>query len=163
MEKLPKAVAPRGTVVSRRSVEPFCPALGISRFESAVRNGSIKPRGPCDLTQLAGAGNVRHHLALAALNQGAHVVLPHCQRIAHLALVGAAVVDARRSALVPALMVENLLDDVRLHADIGHTSRNGPSDVVDLPTCHAGPRIEGAFALDPTGETVAAHPEQRVA
>src|SRR5262245_40934002 len=90
--------------------------------------------------------NVGDNLALAARDQATHVILPQRQRVAHLTLVARPVVDARRSALVPALMVENLLDDVRLHADVGHARRHGPADVVGRPVGDAGAPIERDLA-----------------
>src|SRR5262249_48947645 len=57
-------------------------------------------------------GREGNTLALAG-DQRVDVAFPHCQRVAHLALVAGPVVDARRSSPMPGLMVENLLDDVR--------------------------------------------------
>jgi hypothetical protein len=55
------------------------------------------------------------------------------------------------------LVVKNLLDDVRLHAEIRHPRGDASPDIVHRPSRHARAFVECAFAMDPTDEAVAAH------
>jgi hypothetical protein len=52
---------------------------------------------------------------------------PNVQCVFYVASVGAAIVDAGDTGLVAALVVQNLLNDVRLNADIGHARRYRPT------------------------------------
>ena len=69
-------------------------------------------------TSMSAAGIVhsnRKHVdnSIAAFNKRADLIGPHRQRRSDLALVTASIVDAGDAALVAALVVQNLLDDVR--------------------------------------------------
>jgi hypothetical protein len=64
--------------------------------------------------------------------------LPQRERGTHLARVARSVIDASRASLVAAYVVQNLLDDMRLHADVGQPGCNGPPDVVRRPLGDAG-------------------------
>jgi hypothetical protein len=75
---------------------------------------------PC-VASSGGLWRIRQDLALAARDQRAEVVVPCRQRGAHLALVGAPVVNPRRSGAVPAVVVE---DSLIVYADeIRNTAR----------------------------------------
>jgi hypothetical protein len=60
-----------------------------------------------------------HRCRLGALNDCANMIGPSGERIAHVALVWAAVVDAGDPAVVAGNMDQHSLDDVRLDAEIG--------------------------------------------
>src|SRR6516162_11267868 len=97
---------------------------------------------------------VGDHLALAALDDGADMVFPQRKRGADLGRVAALVVDARRAALVAGLMVENLLDDMRLDSDVGHAGGNGAPKVVQRPgRRYARAPVEGGLRQRPIRET----------
>src|SRR5262249_59097163 len=84
--------------------------------------------------RLLARGTQWQHPVLTALDQRADVVFPHRERVAHLALIGAVVVDAGDAAPVPGLMVENLLDHVRQNAEIVQPSRDRPAKIVHRPS-----------------------------
>src|SRR5690349_10669361 len=67
-----------------------------------------------------------------AVGHQPNVALPHRQRVARLALVWAAVVDARRSGAVAASMVEDLLDNVRRYSNIAHARGDGSPNIVQV-------------------------------
>ena len=64
-------------------------------------------------------------LRLVPPTMAGDMVVPQQQRGAHLALVARPIVNPRDAALVAALMVQNLLDDVRHDAEIGHARGDG--------------------------------------
>src|SRR5262249_37644483 len=97
--------------------------------------------------------------ALGALDQRAGGVFPERQGVADLVRVDALVVNAGNAAPVPALMVENLFDDVRLRPDVVHAGRDRSADVVQGPVVDVRALVEGDLGFIPTGETVGAHPE----
>src|SRR6516162_8261779 len=97
---------------------------------------------------------VGDHLALAALDDGADMVFPQRKRGADLALVARSVVDASRASLVAGLVVKDLLDDVRLHADVGQLGGNGPPDVVQRPSDDARALIKRLLLVIPAREAV---------
>ena len=107
----------------------------------------------------------RHDHALAAFGQDAHVVGPHRQRGLHLALVAAAIVNACGAALVAALVVQNLFDDVRLHAEISHAARGRPANVVqhERRDAVAERLVERGLAIAPRLEALRADAEQIIA
>src|SRR5262249_19243878 len=126
-----------------RSVNHFTPAqnaAGTTRLRSASSH-SVR--------------RYVHNLALAAFDQRTHVILPQRQRVAHFALVTGPVVDARWSALVPGLMVEDLVDDVRRHADVGHLGGGAAPEIVRGPVADPGALIERGLAPVPGGEATA--------
>src|SRR5262245_42446163 len=94
-------------------------------------------------------GPHRDHLPLAAFNDGADMVFPQRQRAADLALVARSVVDARRASLVAGLVVKDLLDDMRLHPDVGHAGRRRASDIAQLPVGDARAPVEIALVVVP--------------
>src|SRR5262245_43654555 len=101
------------------------------------------------------------NFALASINKTADMIFPQRQRGAHLALVARSVVDASNAAAMAAMMVEHLLDDVRLHPEVGHPRCNASPDVVQHPLTNAGALIEIALAVDPAREpSRAMHTEQ---
>src|SRR5262249_3899899 len=106
----------------------------------------------------ASSGNLRQrdHLALATLDQRANVVVPRHQRSAYLTLVGASVVDARRSRLVAALMVQNLLDHVREKPDVRNFGGNVCANVGGCPSGDARALVKLRLATRPSGEAAAA-------
>ena len=76
--------------------------------------------------------------------------MPQRQRGAHLALVDASdckCPPVRR--LCPDLVVQNLLDDVRQHAEIGHARGDASADVVRRPIFHTRAPIELRLATRP--------------
>src|SRR6266511_5612013 len=97
---------------------------------------------------------VGDHLALAALDQRAQMVMSRRQRVAHLALVTRSVVDASRASLVAGLVVKDLLDDVRLHADVSQLGCNGSPDVVQRPSDDARALIKRLLLVIPAREAV---------
>src|SRR5262245_6863047 len=107
-----------------------------------------------------------HDLALAALGQRAHMVAPQSQRRFDFAFVGTAVVNARRTSLVATVMVQKLLDDVRLHPEVGHAGRARSAKVMQRPWLDliAEPRIKRRFGACPAGKpSIRAITEQGIA
>ena len=92
------------------------------------------------------------NLALAAVDQRPDVVLPHDQRGAHLTHVGTAVVDARRTRLVAAVMVQDLLNDVGRDSDVRHAGRDTAAQIMHGPVFDAAALIERRFGLAPGGK-----------
>src|SRR5262245_56642608 len=97
----------------------------------------------------SGRRGIRQHLALAALDQGAQVVMPQRQRVAHLALVCRAVINASDAAAIAAKVVELGLNDVLLHADVGHFGGDASSNIVHRPISNLRALVERRFALFP--------------
>lgn len=85
-----------------------------------------------------------HDLALAAFDQTADVVIPHCQRVVNFAFITRPVVDPADAATVPAPVVEDLLDNVWGNTDVGHLRDGGSSQVVQHPWLYliAEPSVE---------------------
>src|SRR5262249_3806118 len=75
------------------------------------------------------------------------MVGPQRKRGAHLALVARSVVDARRAARVAGLMAKDLLEDVRLLADVCQIGGAGAAEIVQRPRLHrlAEPSVEIAL------------------
>jgi hypothetical protein len=103
---------------------------------------------------------VRNNLAFAALDQLAKLIVPHRQRGAHLAFIDAAIVNACRPALMPGLMVQNLLDDVRHDAEVGQLGGDAAADIVRCPVFHTRARIQHRLAARPRGEPAPALAEE---
>jgi hypothetical protein len=57
------------------------------------------------------------NVALLAANDAGDMIGPNVQCVFYVASVGAAIVDAGDTGLVAALVVQNLLNDVRLNAE----------------------------------------------
>src|SRR5262249_576381 len=123
----------------------------IRRFRVARIHG---PHGTSRAAHInAGARGVKGRLlrrleienpALAALDQRAQMIMPRRQRGADLVAVAAPVIDTRRAGLVVGLVIQNLFDDMRLHADVGHFRGDGSSNIAKLPSGDARTLIETA-------------------
>ena len=110
----PHSIYDRPVVVTRGNVLSFVNAQ-IIHVVSCDRRQIIHVVSCDRVAQLT----QRDNLALATRDQRPKVIVPHCQRGAHLALVARSVVNARRSALMPGLIIQDLFDDVRQNPDIG--------------------------------------------
>jgi len=75
----------------------------------------------------------RHDDGLAILNQRHDVFGPQVQRFALFLVVSRPVVDTGNAALVSADVINNRLDDVRLHAQLGHASCCRPPQIMQHP------------------------------
>src|SRR5262249_48226102 len=119
----------------------------------------------------APSARVRNHLAplIATLDQRAEVTIPRLDRVLHRACVSAFVVDAAdatNAAPGPALMIENLFDDMRLNAEVAHARGTRSSQIVQHPRPElvAEPRVERLLVLRPTREAaLRACAEQQIA
>jgi hypothetical protein len=60
---------------------------------------------------------------------------------------------------MPTLVVQHLLDHVRLRAEVRHSRGDSLSDVVNRPTFHARPLVKFIHCLGPTRKTMRALPE----
>ena len=58
---------------------------------------------------------------------------PQIEGTAHLVSIRAEIVDSGDAALVAGLMIQNLLDDVRLHTKVGHVRCNRSTNVMQPP------------------------------
>ena len=74
------------------------------------------------------------------------MLIPPRQRRRLLGSVGASIINTSNAALVAALMVKDLLDDVRRDADVGHAGRGRSAKVVNIPAVHTGALIK--FVLE---------------
>src|SRR6516164_3414339 len=99
-----------------------------------------------------GALAERDHLARCAVDQRTEVILPQRQGVAHLALVVRAIVDARRTGAVAAVVVEHGLDDVRRDANVGHPGGGAAPQIMDGKIRNAAALIERTLALGPGGK-----------
>jgi hypothetical protein len=73
------------------------------------------------------------NFSLLAGNDALNVIGPQRQRSAHLALIARPVIDPCDARPVAALVIEHGLNNVRLHAEVGHASGDRPPYVVDSP------------------------------
>jgi hypothetical protein len=69
--------------------------------------------------------------------QRLNVIRPFRQRVTHLAFVSCAIVDASNASLMTAHMIKHCLDNVRLHAKLGHASGARAPKIVEPPLCNA--------------------------
>jgi hypothetical protein len=86
-----------------------------------------------------------------ALNQHQHMVGPARQSEPHRLFVRAPIVDAGNAAPMTTAMVQDLLNHMRLDADVGHAGRDRSAKVVHPPRLHgiAEAAIEIALAVAP--------------
>ena len=93
--------------------------------------------------------------SLVAFNKRADLIGPHQKRRSDLAVIDASVVGAGDAALVAALVVQNLLDDVRLHAEIGQLGGKRSANVVQHERLDASAKllVEISLGRAPTDES----------
>src|SRR5437899_1389934 len=82
------------------------------------------------------------------------MIRPTLQRFAHLSGIARAIVDARNASAVATHMVEHRLDDVRLHAKLGHASCASAPEIMEAPRLRVRQApIEGGLPHAPSART----------
>src|SRR5262249_25313884 len=94
----------------------------------------------------------RRDLAFAIFDDGGDMLSPARERRDFLRLVGCAIVDASNAALVARDVIEDSLDDVRLHTDLGCPGGKRSAQIVNCPRRNPESFIEPFPTSGPAGK-----------
>ena len=88
---------------------------------------------------------------VGAGDNGADMVVPDAESGTDFPLIPAAVIGAGDAAPVAGLVIQDLFNDVRPDAEIGHACSCGAAQIVNSPILNAGTGIDAAFTNSPVG------------
>ena len=88
----------------------------------------------------------RYNFRLFAADDAGDMIGPNGQGVFHFALIWTAIVSAGDASLVTTDVVQYRLDDMRLHTDVGHSSRRSPAQIVHRPSGRLGAPIKRLLA-----------------
>src|SRR6516164_10554802 len=93
------------------------------------------------------------------------MIIPQCQRRAHLALIARSIVDAGDTASMAAVVVQNLLDHMRRYAEVAHARCGRPPQIVQSPRLDmiAEPAVEYLLGPVPGREPSCTRSEEVIA
>src|SRR5262245_19557542 len=90
------------------------------------------------------------------------MIRPNSQGVFHFAGVSASIVDAGDTGLVAGLVVQNLLNDMRLYTNVGYTRRYRPAQIVETPRRYLAACIQSLFDFKKIIEAPSADTKQPV-
>src|SRR6516165_7817042 len=91
-----------------------------------------------------------------AADNARDVSRPHCQSGFHRLAILGVIVSARDSRLVPASVIQNCLDHMRLNPKLVHIGRYGVAQIMQTPAARAARLQQSTLAECPSDEAVAA-------
>ena len=101
---------------------------------------------PALVRRLPGLSRELQNLPFLAACDAGDMIGPNGQGVFHFALIWTAIVSAGDASLVTTDVVQYRLDDMRLHADVGHSSRRSPAQIVHRPSARLGAPIKRLLA-----------------